>query len=152
MKAKPVNFERGQDPKTAMNVGMTAERRLEKLSEILEKFGIEIEWTQSYNYGPGAYDISITGTDELADENLQIMYFTDELSQKEFDVDGGYSIASEMGEELIDYSDVSHDPTLLIKKLLEMKYGDLSSIKAKRIAIDHQLKKLKEVEKYLTKG
>jgi hypothetical protein len=120
----------------------------------LEKLGIEISYDQSYNYGKGAWDISIMGTDALADENLQIMYFTDELSQAEFDEPGGFTMATEFGEELLEYSEgeISQDPTFLIKKLIELKYGDISGVKAKIIVLKKQIKKLEEIEKYLTKG
>ena len=88
----------------------------------------------------------------MPDDNLQISYVTDELSRKEFDTDGGFILADDRGNYLIDHNDISHDPTLLIQKLIKIKYGGLPTIKAKRISIQKKLEELDKIEKYLTKG
>ena len=58
MKAKPVNFERGQDPKSAMDVGMTPERKLNELKNKLKELGIEMEWYKSNQYRKGALKLT----------------------------------------------------------------------------------------------
>ncbi|MFA5153853.1 MAG: hypothetical protein WC554_14980 [Clostridia bacterium] len=44
MKARTVNFQRGLDPKDAMRIGMTDERKLNYVVSVLNKYGIEAKW------------------------------------------------------------------------------------------------------------
>jgi len=39
-----INFERGQDPKKSMDIGMTTERKMDYICQVCKEFGIDLKW------------------------------------------------------------------------------------------------------------
>jgi|GEM_PF-2466483 hypothetical protein len=44
-----INFERGQDPKKSMDIGMTTERKMDYVCQKCKEFGIDLEWKKTSN-------------------------------------------------------------------------------------------------------
>lgn len=153
MRAKTINevqkFERGKDPKTSMDIGMTPERRLEYLEKRLEDLDISMRWSEDTNMGDGFYYIIVDDDGKLSDLNLQIGYSTDEASMAEHDEPGGFWMADENGEFIIDPDEASHDPEILIKHLLKIKYDGIKDINEEIEKLKKRLDNLNKVKVFL---
>ena len=140
------NFDRGGDPKTSLDIGMTPERRFEDLNKKLEPLKIETQWNKDHNMGKGHYYGSITGLKEI----IQLGYNTDEAAMAEWDSPGGFWMAEEDGAMIIgDIEDVSHDPGLIIKEIAKMKFGNLENIDKTLQEMKETMKQLEEVKKLI---
>jgi len=60
MRAKTVNFERGQDPKKAMDIGLTPENLVANFVQALDDAGLDVEYDKTQGFDT-AYDFRIWG-------------------------------------------------------------------------------------------
>lgn len=160
MKAKLVeniDFERGQEPSKAMNIGMTPERILNKFVADLKKLGFkDTEWKPTFGMGEGSYDVLLHEREyDLLNPfeknplyGLQIVYITDEKSEFEYGgtEEGGFGLANIDSDFLLD--DSTHYPNIVIKKILELKYGKTNFPK-KIQELQDEIEMLKNIQNQL---
>jgi hypothetical protein len=104
-----LKFERGLDPKQAMDVGLYWKKDLDDVVEGLKKLGVKAEYEQSKNYPIGFFNFTLDNLfDPYDEENIsryQIGYITKkELATKELG-DGyqaGFVVAGEDGEYMLE--------------------------------------------------
>jgi hypothetical protein len=150
--AEAVNFERGLDPKKAMDIGLYWKKDLEDLIAGLKKIGIKAKYKTSFTYGKGVYDFTLENLfDEEDEENIngyQLSYVTKkaaaEYLQDEEGWEPGFAVASEDGESLL-------DPTMSVNQVIRFFAKRLfgMSLKARIIGKQEELKKLMEIQEYL---
>jgi len=144
-----IEFERGQEPSKAMGIGMTPKRILDKFVADLKKLGFKkAYWQQAWNMGKGAYEINLDVDESYSDlYGLQIWYATDKYAEEEgWEEGGGFGLANINGEHLID--EMTHDANLIIKKILELKYGKINF--TKRIKeLEDEISTLKNIQNQL---
>lgn len=148
-----VDFQRGKDPKRAMDIGLTPKRKLDALKEELNKFGITMTWHPDRNQGEGFYymifdDDKFGSPGELTSLNLQAGYITDEAAMAEYDMSGGFWLAYGDGSRIIDIDEVNHDSNNFIKVLLKEKY-DESNLDREIKVLKSQLEELEKVKSFL---
>jgi hypothetical protein len=144
-----INFERRKDPKAAMDIGMTPERRLDALDKDLENLDISMTWHKDHTWADGFYYIVIDDDGKLSDLNLQIGYSTDEAAMAEFDSPGGFWMGDEYGSNIIDPDETSQDPKDLIMHLLKMKYNGIDQIKEDIEELKNRIDNLTKIKGFL---
>ena len=159
MKAKIVNevqnFERGLDPKQAMDIGLTYKKQIRDLIEGLKKIGIKAKAEQSHNYAAGIFDFELENLfDEADEENIagyQLAYTTKKAAEDEGWAEEskrknyyGFTVASNDGDPIIESTT---NVNQVIKWFAKRLFG--MSLKARIIAKQKELDKLKDIEIYL---
>jgi hypothetical protein len=157
MKAKTINeiqnFERGLDPKKAMNIGLYWKKDLKDVVEGLKKIGIKAKFGTSHTYGEGVFDFDLINLfDEEDEENIggyQLSYVTKKTAERIREEEGetwepGFAVLSEDGELLL-------NPTMSVNQVIKFFAKRLfgMSLKARIIAKQKELDRLKEIQEYL---
>jgi len=149
--AEAVNFERGMDPKKAMDVGLYWKKDIKDLIEGLKKIGIKAKATENHNYSGPVFDFDLENLfDENDEENIggyHLSYITRKAAEGEGGAEEGwepgFDVQSDDGELLINTTNVNQ----LIKFFAKRQFG--MSLKARIIAKQKELDKLKEIQEYL---
>jgi hypothetical protein len=157
MKAKTINevqnFERGLDPKKAMDIGLYWKKDIKDLIEGLKKIGIKAKSEPSHTYGEGVFEFDLENLfDEEDEENIggyHLSYVTkkaaDRIRQQEEEPwEPGFAVSSDDGELLLDST---MNVNQVIKFFAKRQFG--MSLKARIIAKQKELDKLKEIQEYL---
>lgn len=153
MRAKTINevqnFERGIDPKNAMDIGMTPKRIVQQFSDSLKKFGIENTAMKSHNYNNDIFDINFP-----EGPYPFISYASDKAAQEEWGTEdepqkGGFVIYNKSGDDVL--FGPSHDMAKIIKKIVVAKYGSLEKIKEKIQKLQISLNQLEELKNLMSK-
>jgi hypothetical protein len=151
--AEAMNFERGLDPKKAMDIGLYWKKDLKDLVEGLGKIGIKAKYKVSFTYGEGVFDFTLENLfDEEDEENIggyQLSYVTKKAANKMIEEAGepwepGFAVSSEDGELLLDST---MNVNQVIKFFAKRQFG--ISLKARIIAKQKELDKLKDIQIYL---
>jgi len=147
-------FTEESDPITDMGVGLKNNPKilLPMVIKELKKYGINVRWEKSYEFGAGHFDLVVEGNSDNDKMDVQYFYSTDAAAHEE-GWKGGFSLADDGGTDLCK---VSHDPYVSIKTLLKRKYGTIKQIAAKIekiknniIIAEKNIEMLKEIEKML---
>lgn len=141
-------FTETSDPISDMGLGLKNNPKvlLPMVVNKLKEYDINVKAVQSFEFGPGFYDLEVQGNGDDDHMDVQYYYSTDAAAKTE-GWKGGFSLADDGGADLCK---VSHDPMVSIKVLLKRQYGSKVKI-AKSIAwTEKKLRLLKEVEKMLS--
>lgn len=156
MKAKMINevqnFERGLDPKKAMDIGLYWKKDIKDFIDGLKKIGIKAK-AESSDSWPGVYDFILENLfDEEDEENIngyQVSYVTKKAAEKYTEEEGdgwepGFIVSGEDGELLLE---ATMNVNQVIKFFAKRLFG--LSLKSRIIVKQKELNKLKEIQEYL---
>ena len=146
------NFERGQEPLRAMDVGLYWKRDISDIIAGLSKIGIKAKAVENHHYSGPVYDFELENlVDEEDEPNIngyQLSYVTKKACEGEGGKDEGwepgFSVATEEGEVVV-------RPTTNVGQVIKFFAKQLFgiSLKAKIIAKQKELDKLKGIQEYL---
>lgn len=159
MKAKIVNevqnFERGMDPKEAMDIGLTYKKHIRDLIEGLKKIGIKAKAEQDEHYASGVFNFELENLFDKDDEenivDYQLTYITKKAAEEEGWAEEsnwknyyGFTVASNDGDPIV-------EPTINVNQIIKWFAKQLFglSLKARIIAKQKELDRLNEIKIYL---
>jgi hypothetical protein len=155
MRAQFINekFVENSDPIHDMGIGNPEKSILPMLVKELAKYDIEAEWEKDRNLGKGFWFFShidlYSDDEDLTSPDVLLEYATDEAAKREGGDEGwkgGFSLYTDDGE-LID--EITHDIEPIVKKLVELKYGDKKHLSKKIIELEKKLNIMKGAQKIL---
>jgi len=155
MRAQFINekFTEHSDPIHDMGIGNPEKSILPTLVKELAKYDIEAEWERDHNLGEGFWFFSHIDTynddEELNSPDIMLSYATDEAAEREGSDEGwkgGFSLSTYDGEQL---GELTHDIEPIVKKLVELKYGNKKYVSNKIKELEKELNIMKGVQKIL---
>jgi hypothetical protein len=159
MKAKTINevqnFERGLDPKEAMDIGLTYKKHIQDVIAGLKKIGIVAKAHQDEHYAGPVFDFEFENIMDKDDEEdiagVQLSYVSKKAAEEEGWAEEsnwknyyGFSIADSDGDIII-------EPTTNVNQIIKWFAKRLFglSLKARIIAKQKELDRLNEIKVYL---
>lgn len=150
--AEAMDFERGLDPKRAMDIGMTPKRLVKNFTARLNQLGIEARYEKSPGYDSEIYDITINVINwKDEEETYFVSYASDKDAQAEWgeedeETKGGFMLSDNTGEYLMD---PTHDSDKVLKKLLTIQYGTSPRIQKTIIQLKKKIDLLTKINEIL---
>lgn len=149
MKAQFINekFTEDSDPVKDMGIGLKNNPKLllPAVVKKLKEYNINVKAVQSFEFGPGFYDLEVQGNGDDDKMDVQYYYSTDAAAKTE-GWPGGFSLGDDGGADLCK---ISHDPMVSIKALIKRQYGTKAKLAKYIIQTENKLRILKEVEKII---
>ena len=151
MRAKLINekFTEDSDPIHDMGIGDPEKTILPLLVRELAKYDIEAEWEADDLHGEGFWyfsEIDLFDEEEKYFNDVQLSYATDKVAKEE-DREGGFSLYNDDSNKLL--TKITHDIRPIVKKLIQLKYGNKKIIFNKIKKLENKINLLKNVEKLL---
>jgi len=156
MKARSVNeamdFERGLDPKRAMDIGMTPKRLAQNFVNQLIQFGIEAKLEKNEGYNSEIYEIIVNIVNWKDEEDVYfVTYASDEDAQAEWGTEdeeakGGFMLQDNAGGYIMD---PTHDSNKVLKKLLSIQYGTPARIQKTMVQLTKKINLLTKINEIL---